>query len=111
VNVQDILLKYNRHTAGKVLEVDEDVFNVCRELKEVRMQIDEIEGRKEALEESIKMAFGDAEAISYGGNTLATWKAPKPSTKFAVKEFICDEPEMAAHYMRDVQGPRRFLLK
>ena len=110
-NVQDVLLKYNRHTDGKVLEVGDDVFSDYKELKEIRQQIDALAERKEELEGHIKMAFGDAEAISYGGNTLATWKAPKPSKKFNLKDFCEFEPEMAASYMEEVQGARRFLLK
>lgn len=110
-NVRDVLLKYNKHTDGKVLEVDEAVFNSYRELKEVRSQIDALDKKKEELEGIIKLAFGDAEAISYEGNTLATWKAPKPSKKFNLKDFCEFEPTMAEKYMEEVQGARRFLLK
>lgn len=111
VSVQDVLLKYNRHTDGKVLEVGDDIYNDYRDLKDVRKQIDALEERKETLEGRIKLAFGDAEAISYGGDTLATWKAPKPSKKFDAKAFCASEPQIAAGYMVETQGSRRFLLK
>ena len=58
-----------------------------------------------------KLGFGDAEAISYGGQTLATWKAPKPSMKFDDKAFKAAHPEMVSEFSREVQGARRFLLK
>ena len=110
-SVQDVLLKYNRHTDGKVLEVSEEIYSACRELREVKKAIADAERDKEELEEKIKLAFADAEAISYGGVTLATFKAPKPSAKFDTKAFTAAHPDLAAEYTQTVQGARRFLLK
>ena len=110
-SVQDILLKYARHTDGKVTEVSEDVYNAYSELKEVRDQVAALEERKISLEERLKFAFGDAEAISYGGKTIGTWKTPKPSSKLDAKAFQEANPELAKNYMIQTQGTRRFLLK
>ncbi len=110
-NVKDILLKYNRHTDGKVIEVTDEIFNTYKDLKDVRAQIDTLEERKVTLEERIKLAFGDAEAVSYGGETLATWKAPKPSMKFDAKRFQNENQAAIQPYMIQYQGSRRFLLK
>lgn len=110
-NVQDILLKYNRHTDGKIVEVNDEIFAAYQELKEVRDELSAIEEKKTALEEKIKMGFGDAEAISYGGQTIATWKAPKPSSKFDAKAFTAAHPDLAKEFTTPTQGARRFLLK
>lgn len=111
VSVRDILLKYNRHADGKIIEVGQDIFDAYSELKDLKKELAALDARKEALEEQIKMAFGDAEAISYGGDTIATWKAPKPSMKFDEKYFKSVEPEMWEMYSKETQGTRRFLLK
>ena len=66
---------------------------------------------KSELEERIKLGFGDAEAISYGGQTLATWKAPKPTMKFDDEAFKAAHPDMVKEFTKEVQGARRFLLK
>lgn len=110
-SVKDVLLKYNRHTDGKIIEISDDVFHAYEELKEVKEQISRLDERKAALEEQVKLGFGDAEAISYGGQTIATWKAPKPSEKFDDKAFKAEHPDLAGQYMKTVQGARRFLLK
>lgn len=111
VNVADVLLKYNRHTGGKIIECSEEVFEAYRELKEVKKLLDETKAHKEELEATLKMAFGDAEALSYGGDTIATWKAPKPSNKFDDKAFVAEHPDLASAYTHQVQGARRLLLK
>ena len=110
-NVQDILLKYNRHTDGKIVEVNDEIFAAYQDLKAVKDELSVIEEKKTALEEKIKLGFGDAEAISYEGQTLATWKAPKPSNKFDAKAFTAAHPDLAKEYMVQTQGARRFLLK
>lgn len=111
VSVQDVLLKYNRHTAGKVLEVTEEIFEAYNQLKGVKEELSRLEERKEELEGRIKLGFGDAEAISYGGQIIATWKAPKDSEKFDAKAFQAAHPDLAREFTKTVTGARRFLLK
>lgn len=110
-NVQDVLIKYNRHTDSKVIEVGDEIMQAYSQLKDVRAEISKLEEQKEALEAKLKMGFGDAEAISYGGNTLATWKAGKDSEKFDAKAFQADHPDLARQYTKSVKSSRRFLLK
>ena len=111
VSVKDVLLKYNRHADGKIVEVGADIFDACSELREIKKQIKGLETTQAELEERIKLAFGDAEGISFDGQTLATWKAPKPSQKFDVKAFQSDDQETYSKYVKMQQGARRFLLK
>ena len=110
-SVQDVLIKYNKHTNGKVVEVGEDVMEAYNNLKSVREEIANLEKQKEELEAKLKMGFGDAEAISFGGTTLATWKASKDSEKFDAKAFVAEHPELAKQYTKVVAGSRRFNLK
>lgn len=111
VSVQDVLLKYNRHTDGKIVEVDDTIFEAYNRLKGLKKDLAAIEKEKDELEGRIKLGFGDAEAISYGGQTIATWKAPKDSEKFDTKAFTAEHPDLARQYMKTVPGARRFLLK
>lgn len=110
-SVADVLIKFNRHTDGKVIEITDDIYAACNELKALKGQIAELDERKDELEEKIKLGFGDAEAISYGGQTIATWKAPKPSSKFDAKAFTKAHPDIAKEFTTEYQGARRFLLK
>ena len=97
VNVGDVLLKYNRHTNGKSIEVSDEAFAAYQ--------------RKEALEAKIKIAFKDAEALAHNGETIATWRSPKPTRRFDTKRFQADYPGMAEDYYTETQGARRLLLK
>jgi len=111
MSVEDVLKKYSKHTDGKIIEVSEEILTAYTELKEVKEELKVLDDRKDKLEEKIKLTFGDAEAISYGGQTLATWKTAKDSEKFDSKLFCTEHPEIGEEYMIIVPGSRRFLLK
>lgn len=108
---EDVLLKFSRHTDDKITEVDEATYVAYTNLKDVKKELEALEERKEQLENTLKLGFGDAEAISYQGQTLATWKAAKDSTKFDSKAFCTEHPDMAVQYTKTQQGTRRFLLR
>ena len=109
--VEDVVSKYPTHEAGKTLEIDSDIYNACVELKGIKEQIDALEETKKELEEKIKLAMQDNEAITFEGNTIATWKSSKSSVKFNAKKFQNDNPELAEKYMEETLGAQRFLLK
>ena len=111
VSATDVILKYSRHTDRKIVECSDEVFEAYQNLKEVKKEIKALEERQEAYEATIKMAFADAEALSYGGDTIATWKAPKASLKFDAKAFQAEHPDLAKPYLKEQQGARRLLLK
>lgn len=111
MNASDILLKFATPESGKVLEVSEEIAMLCQELHAVKDELAAVDERKKELEDKIKLNFSDAEAISYRGQTLATWKAPAPTAKFDTKAFSADHPDMAKQYTTMAAGSRRFLLK
>lgn len=110
-SVADVVTKYARHTEGKIIEASDEILTAYTRLKEVRAEIARAEAEKEELEAKIKIGFGDAEAISYGGQTLATWKVSKDNAKFDGKAFCQAHPDLAQSFTKTVPGTRRFILK
>lgn len=111
INANDILTKYSRHAEGKLIEVGEDVLDAYSALKEVKSELSTLEDRKELLENKIKLSFIDAEAITYAGQTLATWKTSKDGERLDTKALEKSYPAIASEFIRTVPGSRRFILK
>jgi predicted phage-related endonuclease len=111
INAGDVALKYFKHTDGKVIEATETHLKAYEELTGLKAQMKELETRKKELEETLKMGFGDAEAMEYAGRKIATWKAPKASLRFDEKSFKADQPELWKQYTKESTPSRRFLLK
>lgn len=111
ITASDVLIKYAQHTEGKLIEVGEEIAVAYSELKSVRQELSILEDKKEKLEDRIKMAFEDAEAISYSGEKLATWKTAKDREKIDTKTLSKDLPEVAKKYTIITPGSRIFLIK
>ena len=110
---EDIMIKYPRHTEGKTVKADTDIMEQLERLKILKSEIKPMEAEANEIEGNLKMFFGDAETIVDDlGNTLATWKAPKPSRKFNQKAWEAATPEdERAKWYSEVQGARRLLVK
>lgn len=111
VTAADVTRKYPKHTDGLANEVSEEVALACEEYKKVCKEAADIDARKDALAELIKVAIAGAESITYGGLTLATYKASKDSSKFDAKLFQAENPELASKYMKITPGSRRLNVK
>ena len=116
--VSDVVLKNPRQITGKVVKAGSELLSVYNKLKVVNDKYAALKKEKDELEDEMKMAIGDAEAIVSDDPmcegqeiTLATWKAPKASRKFDDKRFKEDHADLYDAYCHDVQGARRFLLK
>lgn len=81
---------------------------ILAQVKDRIGRLETIETRAECI---LKAAMKDGEALSYGGETIATWKSAKASMKFDAKRFQADHPELFSQYLTEAAGSRRFLLK
>lgn len=109
--VDDVLIKHAMHTEGKFVEASNDLINAYMRIKEAKKEAaDTLDSVKE-LEEQIKLAIGDAEGMTWQGDVIATWKAPKPRMEIDTKAMIAENPELAKKYEVERSGSRRFLLK
>lgn len=111
INSDDILQKYARHFDGKLIEAPESLVYSITQLKDTKEQIKELEGRKDAIEEQIKMFMMDAEMLTYSGQSLVTWKSAKDSERFDAKALQKKHPEIYNQFLVSAPGSRRFLLK
>lgn len=111
VTAADMRACFPRESKGKQTEVGEAIALACEEYKKVKAEMKTLEEKKDGLEASIKMMFEDAESITYGGLTLATFKASKDSMKFDSRKFQEENPELAQKYMFNSVGARRLVVK
>lgn len=107
----DILLKYPQEKEGMVVEASQEVYAAAVRAYQCRRELKKIEEEEAEAIELLKLAMGDAEKLTANGETLATWRAAKPSAKFDAKRFCAEHPQVAEAYTTETPGSRRFLLK
>lgn len=111
VNAEDILLKSPKHTLGKTINANDDMLKKLAMLKGIKEDMKASEQEAKQLEDALKIAMDDAEAIMAGGKAVVTWKAAKDGVKFDAKAFQTEHPDLYESYCKPVAGSRRFLVK
>jgi len=111
INIDDIKVMYKRHSEGLIIPATPEMISAHERLKDLKATISELETEKEQLEDAVKMAMRDAEAVADEAKILFTWKAAKNSTKFDTKTFQAENVELYSKYLIETEGSRRFLVK
>lgn len=108
---EDAALLYPKHDEDAQIEASTEVLESFQKYKEVLNQSQILSSECERLKTEILTYMGDAEKLTAGKKTLATWKCAKSSQRVDTKSLCAAHPEIAAQFTHQVLGSRRFLLK
>lgn len=103
-----------RSDNGEALEADDELLAAYNRARSAKARIAEAEAEYDAAVERIKLALADRSALTISGQTLATWKATKPTRRTdwkAVAAALRAPDDVIAAHTTETPGSRRFLLK
>lgn len=107
----DLRLLFRNDSGGTVI-ADDGVREAVDRLAQIKAQVKALEAQAEVEEKQVLEALGEnSTLIADTGEILATWKAAKPSRTFDRSRLETEHPEIAAQYMVEKPGSRRFLLR
>ena len=107
----DTLKSLYPESVGETVEVTEFTADIVREYAEAKYELDKAESKAKALRAQIEQAIGDAEAITFNGSTLCTFKSTKSGEAIDTKALEEELPEVAAKYKKVKPGYRVLRLK
>jgi putative phage-type endonuclease len=96
---------------GHSLEASLELASKIETLKELKATKKEMDQSIKEMEIDIKKTMEDAESITFGENTLATWRNTKPRTSFNQKQFKEDHPDLYEKYLKEGNPVRTLRLK
>lgn len=111
MSVEDVMIRAPRSAKGKSIEATEEISTVAAQLVEAKAAEKAAKDASSELADKLKLFMGDAEVLTYKGQTLATWKSNKDKTFFDLDGFAAKHPKMAEEFTKTGPGDRRFLLK
>lgn len=114
VSDADVRLLYPRSAPQKAVAATLAMLGAVEALRRARKQIGELEKDEDALSLAIKTCMADAEALSFDGQTLVTWKSAAATRKTdwkAVANALAAPKELIEMFTTEAAGSRRFLLK
>ena len=95
----------------KAVEAPKETCELIKKLKSINEQIESYEQEVSAIKQNIMAQMQEAEVLTYQGQVLATWKAPKPSTRLDTKKLSQEHPELINNYQVPVANSRRLVIK
>jgi putative phage-type endonuclease len=110
-SVRDCQALFVKGSSGKAIEADAKTICLIQTLKELQ-QKDQANGEEiETIKQQLMQTMADAEVLTYAGQSLITWRSPKPSYRIDTKRLSLEHPELTQHYQTLVQSSRRFVVK
>lgn len=73
--------RWARHIPGKVIEIDSGQYADVRSLALLKGQIKQLEDQERAIKDRLIPAIGDADALTYDGREILTFRANKDGSK------------------------------
>jgi hypothetical protein len=98
-------------STNKEILADAGMLDKLRQLKRLQNGLTKITEESERLKDEITCAMGDAERITYSGETVATWRNVKPSVRMDVARIRRERPDLIVDYTLKTAPTRRFVLE
>jgi putative phage-type endonuclease len=108
---EDVLTAYPKHTDGATVEATDETVQAYEQLVGIEAQIKALEEEADIIKDNFKKIMKDAEAVTYFGSVLATWKATKPTRRLDTKRLKAEAPQVYEQFLGEPKSSRRFLIK
>ena len=111
VSESDCRQLFHYSTQGKSVAADHDTTELIKKLQILNENIEDYETQISTIKQHIMSKMEDAEILSFNGQILATWKAPKTSLRLDTKRLSEEHPDLVTHYQVPIQNNRRLVIK
>jgi putative phage-type endonuclease len=109
--LEDCQTLFRHSDPNQTIEASNETIEIIQRLQTLNQEISFREEESSAMKQQIMIHMGVAESLSYQGQLLATWRAPKPTLKFDLKRFESEHPDLTHQYKSPIQNSRRLVIK
>ena len=102
---------FAKSVSSKAVEAQPSTAELLKTLPIVQSELEQCEARISQIKQVVMSEMQDAEVLTFCGQTMATWKAPKPSYRLDAKKLEQAHPELIALYQTPIGNSRRLVIK
>ena len=102
---------FKKGDPSKTMEANPKTVELIRQLQSLSAQSGDVDEQITQIKQHIMNEMKEAEVLSYQGNVIATWKAPKPSFRLDSKRLEQEEKAVFERFKMPVQNSRRLVIK
>ena len=111
VSTQDASILFPKEAPNSSVAANEEMLKNIEDYRQACTKSQTLSDECEKLKLEILNYMGNAEKLTFGNKTLATWKCAKSSSRIDTKALAQAHPDIASAFTSTVMGSRRFLLK
>ena len=102
---------FAKSVPSKAVEAQPSTAELLTTLPIVQSELEQCEARISQIKQVVMSEMQDAEVLTFSGQTLATWKAPKPSYRLDAKKLEHEHPGLVSQYQTPINNSRRLVVK
>ena len=102
---------FKKSDPSKTIEANPKTIELIWQLQSLSKQSGVVDEQITQIKQHIMSEMKEAEVLSYQGNVIVTWKAPKPSFRLDSKRLEQEEKEIFERFKMPVQNSRRLVIK
>jgi putative phage-type endonuclease len=111
VNEADCHSLFSKGDPEKSAYATEAIMTLTKRFRILNSEIEVREQEISSIKQIIMAQMGDAEKLTYQGQIVATWKAPKQSYRLDSKRLELEHPDLVSSYQMPIQNSRRLVIK
>jgi putative phage-type endonuclease len=111
VSLADVHAKFGRISNCSSIEASSEVMAALDIIKAIKEQIKEMEASEEKAKAIVMKELGHADTLTYGGQTIATWKLAKPAKRFDSAALKAAHSAIYEQFIKAGDPIRRFIIK
>ena len=96
---EEIKKQWPEAEKGSMLEVDADTVDLVLSAKSYSEKKKDAEKQEKELKTKIRLKFGDHDMMTFGGQSIATYKNAKAKSEFDELRFRAEHPELWREFM------------
>ena len=102
---------FKKSDPSKTIEANPKTVKLIRQLQSLSTKSGDVDEQITQIKQHIMNEMKEAEVLSYQGNVIATWKAPKLSFRLDSKRLEQEAKEVFERFKMPVQNSRRLVIK
>lgn len=107
----DCQILFSKGSSAKIVQANPEILAIHQRCHHLNQEIEIRETELSNMKQALMSHMGEAETLTYQGEVLATWKAPKQSYRIDSKRLEQDHPHLCEQYKTLVQNSRRLVIK
>ena len=107
----DYQILFKQGDPSQTIEANAATLELIDQWQRFTIQSMQLDSQMGQIKQQLMETLQEAQSLTYEGQVIATWKAPKPSYRFDSKRLELEDKALYERYTMPIQNSRRLVIK